>query len=75
MDVDVVLIGGSVIDGTGSEAVRADVAITDGSLQGAPFDLEDQGDTVTGGHVRVPRRDEDGPRREPFSSNPRVTAR
>lgn len=40
MDVDVVLSGGSVIDGTGSEAVRADVAITDGRITAVGADLD-----------------------------------
>jgi N-acyl-D-amino-acid deacylase len=54
MSADLVIKGGTVVDGSGSPGVRADVAISDGKIAAIGPDLE--GDRVldAGGHVVAP---------------------
>jgi N-acyl-D-amino-acid deacylase len=54
MSADLVIRGGTVVDGTGSPGVRADVAITDGRVSAIGTGLEGERTLDAGDHVVAP---------------------
>src|SRR5947207_15504118 len=54
MSADLVIKGGTVVDGSGSPGVRADVAISDGKVVAIGPDLEGERALDAGGHVVAP---------------------
>ena len=54
MSADVVIRGGTVIDGTGAPGYRADVAITDGVISGIGTGLDGRRELDAAGHVVTP---------------------
>src|SRR5579859_5929088 len=54
MSADLVIRGGTVVDGTGSPGVRADVAITDGRVSAIGSGLDGERTLDAGDHVVAP---------------------
>ena len=54
MSADLVVKGGTVVDGTGAPGVRADVAVTDGKVSAIGPDLDGERTLDAGGHVVAP---------------------
>ena len=54
MSADLVIKGGTVVDGTGAPGTRADVAITDGKVAAIGPDLDGERVLDAGGHVVAP---------------------
>jgi N-acyl-D-aspartate/D-glutamate deacylase len=54
MAADLVIRGGTVVDGTGAPGVRADVAITDGKVSAIGAGLDGERTLDAGGHVVAP---------------------
>jgi N-acyl-D-aspartate/D-glutamate deacylase len=54
MAADLVIRGGTVVDGTGAPGVRADVAVTDGRITGIGAGLDGERTLDAGGHVVAP---------------------
>jgi N-acyl-D-aspartate/D-glutamate deacylase len=54
MGADLVVRGGTVVDGTGEPAYRADVAVTDGRISGIGQGLEGERVLDAEGHVVAP---------------------
>jgi len=54
MAADLVIKGGTVVDGTGAPARRADVAVTDGRVSAIGKDLDGERVLDAGGHVVAP---------------------
>jgi N-acyl-D-amino-acid deacylase len=54
MSADLVIRGGTVVDGTGSPGVRADVAITDGRISAIGNGLEGERTLDAGDHIVAP---------------------
>ena len=54
MSADLVIKGGTVVDGTGAPGTRADVAINDGKVAAIGPDLDGERELDAGGHIVAP---------------------